>query len=454
MKKILNSKWIFIVNTIPSVVLLLLWSKQFRLVKSMLKPENTKLWLIFGSILIVLTILHFAYALYKTLKKQGVSIWYSGISLFLYIAYLYSYANICEYMGLFYKPPFILSKDIFSYMNFFLMPSLMYSFVTLVIHITKNQKTQKMWINLLASIIIPSLALILLILVEDYQRPLAIDSYFFGYTIQIFIIVCALAFFFFVVQGLFPFARNIIKDWEYSQTMWKILFGIFFPQIGLALNVAFGIFGDFNNKWIFIIALITGITLLLPKLKNKIYRLFLFILKCTTLAYTTYFFLIFIPFIPFGVIGILIVGLGILVLTPSILLIIHSHEILKDFKFLNDFFSKKILFGIATISFLVIPLCITKNYLDDRKALNTALEYIKNLDDTKKQSINTETLQKTIKKIERNKKRLKTNNILYEKRTPILDIYFNWIVLDNLEPSDGILNHVKFIFKLDDESSL
>jgi len=69
MKNVLNPKWIFIINTLPIVVLFFLFAGEFNIIKSLLKDENIYFWRTFGWTLGVLGLLNFGYALYLTIKK-------------------------------------------------------------------------------------------------------------------------------------------------------------------------------------------------------------------------------------------------------------------------------------------------------------------------------------------------------------------------------------------------
>ena len=185
------------------------------------------------------------------------------------------------------------------------------------------------------------------------------------------------------------------------------------PLIGLAVNNGHlfnnfgssgsGIFGDFNNAWFYILAIVNGIMVCLPNLDNRIYRLLLFIGRSVTFAYTFYFFLVFLPFLPLSVIAIIAIGTGFLMLTPLLLFVIHINELSKDFTYLKIQFSKKLIIGISLLGFFVIPSFITLTYLKDNCVLNETLSYLYSPDYSKQYDIDKVSLQKTLNVIKSHK---------------------------------------------------
>jgi hypothetical protein len=89
MRNLLNPKWLFLINTLPIVVLVFLFIGEYNIIKSLLTSENIELWKLFGLILGVLGILNFGYALWLTIKKQKVSVFYGVLSLLCYIPFIY-----------------------------------------------------------------------------------------------------------------------------------------------------------------------------------------------------------------------------------------------------------------------------------------------------------------------------------------------------------------------------
>ncbi len=80
MRNLLNPKWLFIINTLPLVVLFFLFFGQFNIIKTLLEENSIQLWKSFSLSLGVLGLLNFAYAVYLTLKNKDVSVWFGLIA--------------------------------------------------------------------------------------------------------------------------------------------------------------------------------------------------------------------------------------------------------------------------------------------------------------------------------------------------------------------------------------
>ncbi|MBN8786638.1 MAG: hypothetical protein J0I84_06070, partial [Terrimonas sp.] len=89
MQNLLNPKWLFIINTLPLIILFALCNGQFSLIKTLLTESNIQLWTYFGVTLAILGISNFGYAAYLTYKKQNVSVLYAIAALLCYIPYIY-----------------------------------------------------------------------------------------------------------------------------------------------------------------------------------------------------------------------------------------------------------------------------------------------------------------------------------------------------------------------------
>nr|WP_288834896.1 MSEP-CTERM sorting domain-containing protein [uncultured Flavobacterium sp.] len=452
MRNLLNPIWIFIVNTLPIVLLFFLFYGEFNIIKSFLNQENIYLWKIFSWIFGILGLLNFAYALYLTVKKQNVSFWYGGLALLLYIPLIYLYGYNADKIIPFSVPQWMIEGNMILYVGTFLMPTLAYSLFILVYHFTSGVKEYKAWKNFLIAIVIPISWYLFSQIILPLWKP--IGDNFEIHMLLILIITGTLVFLFFIIRGTFIIVSKKAVVWQKYQLAWKIPISIVLPLIGLAVNNGrflndfdtnnSGVFGDFNSCWFYTLAILNGIFLCLPSLENKVYRLFLFIGRSITFAYTLYFFLVFLPFLPFSIIAIAAVGTGFLMLSPLLLFVLQIIEFSKDLLFLKKYFSKSKIWIISFLSFLVIPLFITVSFLKDKRILNQTLDYIYAPDFSKSYVINKVSLQKTLNHVKHHKDR--NGDIIFGGQMPYLSSYFNWLVLDNLTLSDSKINMIEKIF--------
>lgn len=454
MRNLLNPKWLFVINTLPLVVLFFLFFGQFNIIKTLLEDSSIQLWKSFGFSLGVLGLLNFAYAVYLTLKKKNVSVWFGLIALLCYIPFIYLYGYHLDKIIPFSIPQWMVSGNIFLYVGTFLMPTLAYSLFVLVSHFTPENKEHKAWVNFLIAIGIPITGYLFTQIILPLWQPF--DRDFSVHAMVILVITATLVFLFFLIRGVFILATKKAEVWQKYQLAWKIPIAIVLPLIGLAVNNGHlfnnfgssdsGIFGDFNNAWFYILAVFNGILVCLPNIENKLYRLLVFIGRSVTFAYTFYFFLVFLPFLPLSVIAIIAIGTGFLMLTPLLLFVIHINELSKDFTYLTTQISKKLIIGISLLGFLIIPAFITVSYLKDKRVLNETLSYLYSPNYSKQYDIDKASLQKTLNVIKSHKDHRDSRGGIFGNGIPYLSSYFNWLVMDNLTLSDSKINTIEKIF--------
>ena len=452
MQNLSNPKWLFVINTLPIAVLLFIFFGEFSIIESLLKEENISLWKSFIYVLVLLASLNFMYGVYLVIKKKKVSFYYAIAALLCYIPFIYLYSLYSDNIIPFSIPQWMLSADLTLYVGTFIMPTLAYALFILVTTFTSAEKDHKAWKNFLIAIGVPIVWYIFLQVVLPLWK--STDSDYGFHVLLIALIIGTLIFLFFLIRGIFILSTKKSTTLKKYQYYWKIPIAIILPLIGLLVNNGLlfnsfgssdsGIFGDFNSPWFYILALINGILICLPNLEKKKYRILLAIGRCITFAYTFYFFIVFLPFLPISVIAIIAVGTGFLMLTPLVLFIIHVNQLTKDIHFLKEYFSKKLIWCIAIVSFLVIPFFITASYIQDRNTLHQTLDYVYSPDYSKSYDINTKSLQKTLQVIKGHKKG--SRDFVFGSQQPYLSSYFNWLVLDNLTVSNAKINTIEQIF--------
>jgi len=446
MKNPYNPKWLFFINTLPIVILFILFFGQFNVVKTLLNEDTLRLWKHFGFALGILGLVNFAYTVYLTFKKQNVSVFYGIAALLCYITFIYLYFFNIEKIFPSVIPQWMMSSNIFLYVGTFLMPTLAYSVFILAAHFTAAGRENKAWVNFLIAASIPLVGYIFTRLVLPLWRLPIFTGTFSTHIFLVLIIAATIFFFFFLVSGIFIIVSKKSAVLQKYQLAWKIPAAFVFPLLGLLVNGNFyGIFGNFNNHWFYILAVLNGVLICLPTLDKKLYRLFLFIGRSVTLTFTLYFFLVFLPFLPLSIVAIIAAGSGLLMLTPVALFIIHITEIKNDFQYLNTWLSKRIIAAAAALCFLTIPLIITLSFLKDKSVLNNALEYLYAPDYSKQYDLNKKSLRRTLDVVKQHKSR-GDFDFLSGRQIPYLSSYFNWIVLNNLTLSDAKISYAERVF--------
>lgn len=452
MRTLLNPKWLFLLNTLPIVILFFLFYSDFQIINTLLDEENILLWKKFGWSLFFLGLANFFYAIYLIINKKTISIWYAILALISYITFIYVYGFYSNQIIPFSIPDWMITGNLFLYVGTFLMPTLAFSLFILVTQITISKEDPKAWKSLMIAIFIPVTWYLFSQIILPLWQP--VGENFSIHATLIFVIIGTLVFLFFLIQSALILFTKKADSWQKYELVWKIPIAVILPILGLLVNIGLfsssfnhtdsGIFGDFNSPWYYILAILNGIFICLPNIENKLYRTFLFIGRSITLAFTFYFFLVFLPFLPLSVVAIIAVGVGFLMLSPLLLFILHLNELVKDFKYLKKKYSNRIIWSLSIGGFLIIPLFLLSSYYSDRNTLNETLEYVYSPDYSKKYKIDEKSLEKTLNVLKKHKDGNRGG--IFGSQQPYLSSIFNWIVLDNLTLSYAKIDNLESIF--------
>ncbi len=240
----------------------------------------------------------------------------------------------------------------------------------------------------------------------------------------------------FAVSRLILIMYNLMQRKSQNLTVvLYIIFGLAMPIGGLILNYFIPFPADFQSAGIYFFTFLNGIFLAIPTVKNERINTAAAICRFALYPFTLYFFFIFLPFLPLSLPLIVIAGAGFLILSPTILFILHTKKISHDFKysFRNIIFKNKIF--IASASICILPLLITVNALMHKLAINQAIDYIYEADYVK----NTEFKGSTY---------LVKNGLLSIRDMkagiylPFISGYYEWLVFDNMVMPDKKLVHL------------
>lgn len=452
MKNLVNPKWIFVINTLPIVILLYLCYADYSVIKTLLSDINIYNWKLFGVTVILSGVGNIVYAVYLNFRKKRIHILYGLLSLVVNIGIVYMTAYKHDDIIPWNIPRWMQSGDLFIYVGTFLMPSIAYSLFLIVLHFSEKIKKYQEWKDLGIAILIPiSTYLFVQIFMPLWQK---INFDFNVHIIVVSFIIGLLLVLFFLIRSIYILTSRKSEFLNKNQLFWKIPIALLFPFVGLLLNNGYFskesyatglyLFGNFSNQWFYFLCLFNGILLCLPNLKKKNYRLGLFVTRSITLSYTFYFFVVFLPFFPLTILTVFVFGLGLFALSPLVLFVLHISEITRDYDYLKSFLSITLIRSISFIGFIILPIIITINFVKDRQTLHSALDYVYNPDYTKNTSIDNESLEYTMAIVKMNRGR--NQGAPFGLNTPYISSYFNWIVLDNLSLSDKKINTIEQIF--------
>ncbi len=449
MRTLLNPKWLLFLNTLPLSILFILCFSQYSIIESLLNSESIQAWRKFSLALGILGFLNLSYAVFLIYTKRKVSVWFSALALPAYIAFIYLYSYNIDLIIPWEIPEWMLRDNLFIYVGTFLMPTLFYSLVVLVIHFTSEQKKHKAWVSFLLSLLIPVLTYLFFQVIFPLWQ--SANYKLIEHTRIVINIVLVVVFLFFLMRMIIIMIYNKSAFWKKYELVWKIPIVLVLPIVGLIANNtnlfsqdigSSGIFGNFNSFWFYLLTIINAVALCLPNLENRKYRISIFILRSITFIYTVYFFMVFLRFLPLSVLAIAFAGTGFLMLTPLVLIFIHIDTLNKDMKYLAQYFAKKKLLILSIAFTLLIPLIIHVKFYKDKLVLHETLDFVYSPDYSKDKKINRSSIDRTLSTIKMQKK--SRNDFIYENtRIPYVSSYFTWLVLDNLTLSRQKLNDIE-----------
>ncbi|MDU1892442.1 MAG: MSEP-CTERM sorting domain-containing protein [Dysgonomonas sp.] len=440
MKKLLNPKWLFLINTLPLIIFFVLEWNEYKVVKSFLSEDILSIWQKFFIALSMLLIGNVVYAIYQLINKRRIDLIYCIVSFVVHLIFVYVYYEYQDKMCGFDVPNWIVSSDRFLYGGTFVIPTLLYLLFLLVIRITPLNKEEKAWKSFVCALAIPIMFYMLGVMISPLWNGSGSEHPFF-----IMMIIGIVIFLFFIFRFIYVLMSRK-NTYSESSLFWLIPVSLLFPLTGLVLNYSMdNIFGDFSDAYFYCWTVINSIFLCLPSNENYKYRLFLFVGRSVTFVYTLYFFFVMIPYLPLSLFAIIIFGAGLLMLTPIVLLMIHVKELNKDFRFLAKKYKKVYLYMMFIVSLTVIPLFVTFSYISDKKMFHKTLEYLYSPDYTKEYKLSSRSVLKTLNVIDS-----KTHRSFFSSNintTPYLSRYYKWLVLDNMSVSTEKKKMIKNLFE-------
>ena len=261
-------------------------------------------------------------------------------------------------------------------------------------------------------------------------------SFYFGldgFIVQIIICIAIAAFLFFFLRMILG---NIIgRNLKNNHSFMILLFGLLFPILGLVVNFEFEMFGDFNFIMIYVAVIANAIGLFLLLNDSSTTKFIGFLLACFGLPYVVYFFIVFLPFIPISFIALVVLGAGILMLTPTVLLLVQYQVMSKNYMQVVKKYGKEKVLSLGVLCVLILPISFALFCHNHKVLLNTVIAETNHFDtsDHEYKDFNVDKLAYIFKQMKKNRHRLSFGSS--EQRLPLLSIYYDWYVFDNLQLS-------------------
>ncbi|MGL1890663.1 MAG: MSEP-CTERM sorting domain-containing protein [Spirochaetaceae bacterium] len=444
MNNLTKPYWIFLINTLPLIILFIILRRDYVIIKSLLTPDNITLWKSFTTALIIYGISNLVYGVILKIKNREIDVIYTCVTLVISISIIYFYIYNLDEIIPFNIPQWMVPGERLVYVGTFLMPTILFLIFILVFKLTSVNKKFNAFISFGISVLIPVCWYIILTL--GLPSMLSLPSRYKDHINVVLLITGIVLFIFFLFRGCYILIQRRSERLRRREIFWRIPLALLLPIGGLLLHLKFPIFGNFNSRWFFIIGCINGILLCLPNLNNKTYRLYLFIGRSITYMFSIYFLIVFIPYLPVSVVAILAYGSGLLMLCPITLFMIHTQTLTHDWNYLKSYFNKKILGVIILSSVLIIPFGLSISILRDKGTLNSTLNYLYSPDYSKEYKINRKSLKNTLENITSLQKSRIDFLEFNDNYIPYLSGIYNKMVFNGLTISKSKINEIEQIF--------
>ena len=443
--KFLDPRWLYLTVATPLILLLTAGYRQYTLVATLLPPETVQAWVVHGTILVLLLALTVITAAALDARREPVGI---EVSLVLLAAVLFyaTYAvaftqsdtvpDIDPWLVSYY--PAAIQLGGMTLIGF-------YALAVLVRHSTSGDRPRSRLTNF-GGLLIGPVGLYLLL---TAGVPLLNGNGAGDHLLVMSGLALTASFYFFAFRAVYLQIRRKHGRSGLGRVM-LFLLAIILPLAGLAVNgllgggvfASHGMFGNFGHPVVYAITLVNGVYVWIPRRWLRAYQLPAYFVGCVGTTFVTYFACVLLPYSPFAVLAVLLVGLGLLVLSPLLLLPVQIKTLLRDYASLRARYPAYVLAAVTATGLFLLPTIITVDYAADRKELDRAIAYLYE-PAAAEGEVDAVRLARVLRNI---RKHDGDTFAMFDDQTPYLSEYYRWLVLDNLTLSTEKLNLLTQVF--------
>lgn len=313
--------------------------------------------------------------LFHHFKKTHLNIMWSVLFLAAHIGYLWF---SCSQLGRLIPSgiePWILNQGALFLAQFtFIMPGLFYAGLRLACFEHKFKKMPDMALSLILAIIAPVTFYIFFMVFGRFFRY---SGFWFPEALAILLFIGTTVLAFVGIIRLMVLIYNYIQSLnDAAQIIPAVIVALIGPIGGLFLNSKIPFPADFQAPWVYLLAVINGLIVMVPSIRKSDGHGYLLFARSVTLPFTLYFFLVFLPFLPLSLPAMFAVGMGFLILVPVILFLFHLKRIYDDFKLCERAHGIKLAIVLVILGCSVLPGYFVFQATQDKVALKSALEYV------------------------------------------------------------------------------
>jgi hypothetical protein len=155
-----------------------------------------------------------------------------------------------------------------------------------------------------------------------------------------------------------------------------VLTGVALPLLGLFVNQSLPIPYSFQTQEIYALAVCTGVAVSLPYFGHPWAHRFVWALQALALPFSVYFFLVFLPILPLLAPGVFVLGAGLLIAVPSLLLFLHVYRLVDAWRHEVRESNRYAVAAVFLALALIWPGCWLAQAHRDRVELRAALDYV------------------------------------------------------------------------------
>ena len=370
--------WLLFSWILPQVILLLLNARSWWLVagEATSTGMHDALWLGIAEVgLLAIGVITFAWMTFRGAKLD----WLHGVAILIaHAAYLWAFVALCDHIIPRQIPEWIVSRGMIIYHHFaFVMPALLHSALLIACFGARRSRGVEIARSLALTVGIPVIWFLALQVGDVLFRngPGAVIV-----TLLLVLLAGSTALLIMAVLRLL----FLIWDWmaaagDHGRLVVLTLVGLVGPVGGLMLNHTIPFPADFQAAMVYALAILNGVTLLLPVEQPRLTHQLIWLTQCCLFAFTCYFMLVFLPFLPLSILAIIAMGTGFLMLVPLALFALHARQLIRGWRSIQGAHARRWA-CLGLLAFALLPAAYVVRAYGDRATLHAAIDHVYNPD--------------------------------------------------------------------------
>lgn len=252
-----------------------------------------------------------------------------------------------------------------------IMPVLFYTGLRIACIDLKINRIVDVAVTVVAMVFVPVFFYVLMGAVSLIHRSAPVAEFFF---IIMFIAATVVTLIAFIRVTFYIFSFFISR-----LALRLILFfvvGVLAPVAGLLLNISIPFPCSFQAPAVYVLAILNGLLLIVGFEHSSKKELLAWLVHCLFYPFTLYFFIVFLPFLPLSLPAMFAAGAGFLILTPTLLFVIHTLKIIREGRTAIASMGCIPCVLIFLVLLVPAPIYFTVTAYSDKAVLENAIDYV------------------------------------------------------------------------------